>query len=304
MLILNKLTILRDKTYHFQSVIHLNRNLYKKSIQPKPVFFNKVKVTSHSSCRHKINSFSTISKMSLKHLGAGSECPPKSDEKKLRLYSMEYCPFVHRVRLVLRAKNLDFETVNINLINKPEWLFKLHPEGKVPALEIGDKVIVESLDICNYLDQEYPNPPLYPSDPTQKEKDIALFDVIGKLHGNFIDLVLKKETKTPQEWKNIFMPNLTKLNDELKQRGTTYFGGETPGMLDYVLWPWAERAGTVVIVLGEKLPLESNELEVIRKWRKTMQEHPVVAGIYHGPEKFYKSVQIKVGELPPDYDAI
>lgn len=59
----------------------------------------------------------------------GSELPPKVDGK-LRLYSMEYCPYVHRVRLVLRAKNIDHEIVNVNLINKPEWLFELNAEGK------------------------------------------------------------------------------------------------------------------------------------------------------------------------------
>lgn len=43
---------------------------------------------------------------------------------------MEYCPYAHRVRLVLRAKDLDYDIVNINLINKPAWYANVHPEGQ------------------------------------------------------------------------------------------------------------------------------------------------------------------------------
>lgn len=71
-----------------------------------------------------------------------------------------------------------------------------------------------------------------------------------------------------------------------------------------MLWPWAERAGALVIVLGERLPIENDEFVKIRQWRKIMRDQPVVDGIYNGPEKFYKSVLIKLGSIPPDYDAI
>ncbi len=41
----------------------------------------------------------------LKHLKAGSECPPLK-ENELRLYSMRFCPYVRRSKLVLAAKNI------------------------------------------------------------------------------------------------------------------------------------------------------------------------------------------------------
>lgn len=43
--------------------------------------------------------------MSLKHLGPGSQLPPLRPGK-LRLYSMVFCPFAQRSRLVLAAKNI------------------------------------------------------------------------------------------------------------------------------------------------------------------------------------------------------
>jgi hypothetical protein len=45
--------------------------------------------------------------MSLKHLEAGSKCP-KIDNGVLRLYSMKYCPYAQRSRLVLLAKNIPY----------------------------------------------------------------------------------------------------------------------------------------------------------------------------------------------------
>jgi len=40
-----------------------------------------------------------------KHLKSGSEYPPLK-ENQLRLYSMRFCPFVRRSKLVLAAKNI------------------------------------------------------------------------------------------------------------------------------------------------------------------------------------------------------
>lgn len=51
---------------------------------------------------------------------AGSEQPPKV-EGRVRLYSMKFCPFAHRVRLALSFKKIPYEIVNINLKAKPEW---------------------------------------------------------------------------------------------------------------------------------------------------------------------------------------
>ncbi|XP_063910124.1 pyrimidodiazepine synthase-like [Zophobas morio] len=235
------------------------------------------------------------------HLTTGSEQPPKVDGK-LRLYSMEYCPYAQRVRLVLRAKNIPFETVNINLINKPDWYFKVHPEGKVPAIDTGSEVLVESTDISDYLDEKYPENPLYPQDPEAKKRDQELIKKIGPITALFYGCISKQEDKPIEEWANEFAPHLEVFEQELVCRGTPFFGGDKPGMVDYMLWPWGERAGTVALAFGQQLPFEADQFPHLRKWRKTMKEVPAAEGIYHGPEKFWKIVQIKMKNSPPDYD--
>ena len=65
--------------------------------------------------------------------------------------------------------------------NKPDWLFEKNPVGKVPVLEKDDQTIYESLITCDYLEEVYPNPPLYPSDPWQKAKDKVVIDRFAKV---------------------------------------------------------------------------------------------------------------------------
>lgn len=56
--------------------------------------------------------------------------PPKTDGK-LRLFNAGLSPYGLRVRLVLVAKGIPHEIVNVNLRNKPDWLTDLNPAGKL-----------------------------------------------------------------------------------------------------------------------------------------------------------------------------
>lgn len=77
--------------------------------------------------------------------------------------------------------------MNVNLTEKPEWLYEKSPLGKVPALELesGD-CIYESLIIADYLDEKYPQRPLYPKDPLKKAKDKLLVEQFNKVCTNCI----------------------------------------------------------------------------------------------------------------------
>ena len=59
---------------------------------------------------------------------------------------------LQRARLVLKAKGIEYDCVNINLKDKPEWFFELNPLGKVPVIEMPDgKVLYESAICCGEL---------------------------------------------------------------------------------------------------------------------------------------------------------
>ncbi len=89
-----------------------------------------------------------------------------------------------RVRWALEYKNIPCEMVHINLMNgeadHPEHLAR-HPLGFVPVLELDSKeTLIESLAIINFLETKFPNSPsIYPKDPIERARAIALSEVIN-----------------------------------------------------------------------------------------------------------------------------
>nr|APX61041.1 putative glutathione S-transferase omega class member 3a [Leptinotarsa decemlineata] len=241
--------------------------------------------------------------MSEIHLSTGSQEPPRV-EGLLRVYSNKFCPFAQRVLLVLKAKEIPHDIVNINIFNKPEWYFNIHLEGKVPVLLDGSNIILESLDICEYLEEKYPHQhPLYPSDPETKNKDRELIQKIEASSSLYMKCCFGKDDKTsPEEWAKLFVEALQDFEDELEKRGTRFFGGEEPGMLDYMLWPWEERSGCVSLRLGKELPLGEDDLPRLRKWKEEMKEHPLCAELFISAERFWKVGLCKLLGREPPFD--
>lgn len=91
----------------------------------------------------------------------------------LTLYHAHHSTCSQKVRVVLHEKQLDFDTVALNLATKdqldPEYL-KINPNGVVPTLVDGNDVIVESSVICEYLDERYPEPRLSPDDLAERAR--------------------------------------------------------------------------------------------------------------------------------------
>ncbi|MDT0509540.1 maleylacetoacetate isomerase [Novosphingobium sp. MMS21-SN21R] len=87
-----------------------------------------------------------------------------------------------RVRIALGLKGLEWRGVAHHLRlgeqRAPEYL-ALNPQGFVPALEVGGAVLTQSLAICEYLDEVYPEPPLLPADPLARAKVRAFAQVIA-----------------------------------------------------------------------------------------------------------------------------
>ena len=83
----------------------------------------------------------------------------------IKLYDFLPCPFGQKVRIVLAEKSLSYELVSVDITRgehrRPEFL-RLNPYGKVPVLVDEDTVVYDSTIINEYLDDEYPDPPILP----------------------------------------------------------------------------------------------------------------------------------------------
>ena len=86
----------------------------------------------------------------------------------ITLYDAERCPYSARVRIVLAEKDVEYETVMIDLSDRPAWLYEKNPLGKVPVLEEDGFILPESEVINEYLEERYPEPALLPADPAAR----------------------------------------------------------------------------------------------------------------------------------------
>lgn len=84
----------------------------------------------------------------------------------MKLYDFLPCPFGQKVRIVLAEKGLSYELIEVDLTQgeqrRPEFR-RLNPFGRVPVLVDEDTTIYDSTIIAEYLEDEYPEPPLLPA---------------------------------------------------------------------------------------------------------------------------------------------
>ncbi|XP_071515882.1 pyrimidodiazepine synthase-like isoform X2 [Panulirus ornatus] len=230
------------------------------------------------------NTISSLITMTTKHLGPGSVCPPL-DEGVLRCYSMKYCPYAQRTHLVLAVKKIKHEVVYINLKTKPEWYFDKNPLGKVPALEQNGKVIFESLVTCDYLDEVYPEPSLYPADPWKKAQDQNFIELWSKITTALYKLWFSKgDEQIISRACDDLKAGLDVFEKELSRRNTTFFSGEKPGMLDYMIWPWAERLPVAQQMIGDICAMTPDRCPKMMSWMDNMMQDSSVKATYLLPE--------------------
>lgn len=99
-----------------------------------------------------------------------------STSKRVLLYrdTNAWCPFCERVWLALEEKGIEYDTMFIDLRDKPDWFKQMVPTALVPAAQIDGELVWESLDILLKLEEAFPTPALLPSPGTERERILAL----------------------------------------------------------------------------------------------------------------------------------
>lgn len=235
--------------------------------------------------------------MSVRHLKSGDPLPARKDGV-LRLYSMLYCPYAQCPRMVLAHKNIEFETVNVNLANKPTWLFERNPNGKVPILEIGDKVIYES-DVCmEYLDENNPGDRLTPIDSYTRARGKILCKEYSKLVSAFYKLARGARTGDHGAKLDNFHKVLAAFEKIMPE--TKFLTGNTLSLADYNCWPWTERFPVLQELWGVEL-LKPDLYPKFCSWFAAMEETPGVKATRTNMADL-KTFVLSYGSGKPEYD--
>ncbi|XP_075894378.1 glutathione S-transferase omega-1-like [Nelusetta ayraudi] len=232
-----------------------------------------------------------------KSFAKGSSAPGPVPEGQIRLYSMRFCPFAHRTRLVLSAKGIKHETININLKNKPDWFLEKNPLGLVPTLETpAGEVIYESPITCEYLDEVYGENKLLTSSPFAKAQQKMMMENFSKIIPYFYKIPMgRKNGDDVSGLEAELKEKFVKLDQDLKNKKTKFFGGNSITMVDYMIWPWFDR-----LEMGGVKNLTDSTPE-LKKWIGCMSEDPAVKATTHSMDAymaFYKSYV----DGTPDYD--
>jgi glutathione S-transferase len=182
----------------------------------------------------------------------------------MTLYDADRCPYCARVRLVLAEKGVPHETVFVDLDDRPAWIYEKNATGRVPVLEEDAFVLPESVVICEYLEERYPEPPLLPADPAERALvRLAIFRFDDRLGDDYYALRRGEEGAADR-----LDARLADLDAELEAR--PYLTGREFGLADVAYLPWVLRA-------RERLGISLEPFPALSAWVGRCLERPSVA---------------------------
>lgn len=122
----------------------------------------------------------------------------------IKLYHYPQSTHSRKVRIALLEKDLEFERVLIDLEKgaqkNPDYL-KIHPFGQVPALDDDGFIVYDSTVINEYIEDEYPHPPLLPADSEGRARARLMEDFRDNhFHPPFFELI--RELRKPESERN------------------------------------------------------------------------------------------------------
>ncbi|WZB60816.1 glutathione S-transferase N-terminal domain-containing protein [Achromobacter xylosoxidans] len=160
------------------------------------------------------------------------------------------------MRIALNLKRVEYRTVTHDLSQAehraPAYL-TINPQGLLPALEDGDRILTQSLAIIEYLEARFPQPPLLPPDPAGAAQVRALFQVIAAdTHalasmrvGAYLKQRLGHDDAQVRAWQHHWIGQSFDALETLLSRDPStgeFSHGDRPSLADIALVPQAHTA--------------------------------------------------------------
>ncbi len=101
----------------------------------------------------------------------------------MQLYDYFRSSAAFRLRIALNFKGLAYESLPVNLVTNEQraaGFLAVNPLGLVPALATeGGELLTQSVAILEWLEEEYPEPPLLPKDALERARVRAMVQTIA-----------------------------------------------------------------------------------------------------------------------------
>ena len=188
------------------------------------------------------------------------------------------CPYAQRCWMALELKEMQYERVEIDLRAKPEWLLRISPLGRVPALITQDqRAVVESTVINEFLDDVSPDKLLLPEEPWERARQRVL---IHRVDSRFVPAGFKWLCYGGDDNERAWRKELQFWNQALVEGGGPFFGGEEMGLADVTLAPFAERLEAALGAHRQqsmRAACIDAELSGLVRWLESLWESPAFA---------------------------
>jgi glutathione S-transferase len=181
----------------------------------------------------------------------------------LTLYDAARCPYCARTRIALAEKGIEFEALEIDLNDRPQWIYEKNATGRVPVIEEDAWILPESSVIMEYLEERYPEPPLLPADPAGR----ALARVWIFRHDDFTKPYYALR-RGEEDAAARLDAELAKLDAALERQ--PWLTGAEYGLADIAYVPWVLRA-------RDMLGVSLDEFPAVRSWLDRLEERPAIA---------------------------
>jgi maleylacetoacetate isomerase len=169
----------------------------------------------------------------------------------LLLYSYFRSSCAYRVRIALNLKGVPYSIVPVHLIKDggqqhSERYLAINASRQVPTLVDGDTIIGQSMAILEYLEDEFPNPPLLPKSTADRAIVRQMCEIINSglqpLQNLSVVQFLEKDLKLSAENKDLWLQNwihrgLQSFENLLKFHSGKYCFGDQITLADCFLVP-------------------------------------------------------------------
>lgn len=208
----------------------------------------------------------------------------------IEIYSMWACPYAQRTRILLDLKRIPYKLVEIDLTKpRPAWFLTMNPSGKVPVAVHDGRILNESSLINEYLDETWPEPPVFPRSPYERFAARTLVEFCNSRFAPGMYRVLMEQDDDRrarlQEQAKADWRTLESLLDRFNWLDTAR--ADSFGIVELSYAPFFERYVLTDHYWGIR-PWTQPGLERLLRWRALVLANPIVENIGLAAEDYIK----------------
>jgi glutathione S-transferase len=215
----------------------------------------------------------------------------------MKLFTFATSPYARKVQIVLDYKGVPYESCErCYSLDRIEDLRVASKRAEVPVLTLDNgRTLYDSTIICEFLEQVYPDPPVYPKDAWERARMRTIedlcdrtFDAIG--FGYFLGL-LRKDAPESSAMQAAAKTECGAMMETLERELGDYpfFCGAVPTLADFVAITHAPLART--------MRLDRNATPRVNAWMERMRTIPAVADDHTRAAKAWQGVHNLAAEF-------